>query len=146
MPAILRGHLKNGACPQIQPRSCHEIQPLACRRDAATVRRGANGMSLLLVPITLKEANEFVKNFHRHNRPVHRNGGKFALAVSDGSQLCGVAIVGRPLARLLDNGWTAEVLRSCVAPWSPRNANSMLYGAAWRAWRAMGGRRLVTYT
>ncbi len=40
----------------------------------------------------------------------------------------------------------AEVTRVCVRPDAPRNANSFLYGACWRAWRAMGGTRLVTYT
>ena len=63
-----------------------------------------------------------------------------------------VAIVGRPISRELQDGYTAEVTRCCVAL-DPdrenkgyRNACSMLYGAAWRAVRAMGYRRLVTYT
>lgn len=54
-------------------------------------------------------------------------------------------MVGRPVARAYDDGWTAEVNRSCVLE-SARNANSMLYGAAWRAAKAMGYRRLITYT
>lgn len=56
----------------------------------------------------------------------------------------GVAIVGRPVARLLDNGWTLEVNRVCTD--GARNACSMLYGAAWRAAKALGFRRLITYT
>jgi hypothetical protein len=47
---------------------------------------------------------------------------------------------------MLDDGWTAEVLRCCARDEAPKGANSMLYGACWRAWRAMGGKRLVTYT
>ena len=45
---------------------------------------------------------------------------------------------------MLDNGYTAEVIRCCTdgAP----NACSMLYGAARRAVKALGYRRLVTYT
>ena len=97
------------------------------------------------MPITLREANEFVENYHRHNRPTV--GGKFAIGCgNEADGLVGVAIVGRPVARKLQDAWTAEVTRVCVLPQCPKNAPSMLYGAAWRAWRAMGGRRLVTYT
>ncbi|MFQ3671567.1 MAG: XF1762 family protein [Verrucomicrobiia bacterium] len=102
---------------------------------------------LVLVPVSLREANEFVLNHHRHNRPTSRNGGKWACGCGTSDRgLVGVAIVGRPIAASLDDGWTAEVLRVCTLPDAPRNACSMLYGAAWRAWRAMGGRRMVTYT
>jgi hypothetical protein len=59
-------------------------------------------------------------------------------------ELCGVAIVGRPVARLLQDGYTAEVVRCCTD--GTRNAPSMLYAAAWRACRALGYRRLLTYT
>lgn len=100
---------------------------------------------LELVPMSLREANDFVESFHRHSDRTSRDGGKFAIGVSDGENLVGVAIVGRPLARLLNDGWTAEVLRTCVLPDGPKNVNSCLYGACWRAWRAMGGRRLITY-
>lgn len=101
---------------------------------------------LHVVPMTLRAANDFVAQFHRHNGRTARNGGKFAIGVSCGEELWGVAIVGRPLARMLDDTFTAEVLRTCVRPGAPKNANSMLYGACWRAWRAMGGNKLVTYT
>ena len=56
-----------------------------------------------------------------------------------------VAIVGRPCSRVLDDGWTAEVTRLCALP-ETRNACSMLYAAYWRAARALGYRKLVTYT
>jgi hypothetical protein len=101
---------------------------------------------LAVVPVTLREANDFVENFHRHNGRTNHDGGKFAIGCSTGDELVGVVIVGRPLARLLDDGWTAEVTRCCVSPAAPRNACSFLYGAAWRAWRALGGKRIVTYT
>jgi hypothetical protein len=99
-----------------------------------------------LCPITLREANAFVGSFHRHNEPVQRNGGKFAIGIEDGDNLVAVAIVGRPIARLLNDDYTAEILRVCTLPDAPRNCCSMLYGACWRAWRSMGGRRIVTYT
>ena len=101
-------------------------------------------MSLHAVPVSLTEANAFVLSFHRHNKPTV--GGKFAIGCSNGDALIGVAIVGRPVARHLDECYTAEVARVCVAEGSDKGACSFLYAACWRAWRAMGGRRLVTYT
>jgi len=101
---------------------------------------------LELCPVTLKEANLFVKNFHRHNKPVARNGGKFAIGATYGDELVGVAIVGNPISATFMDGYTAEVLRACTRPDAPKNTNSFLYSACWRAWRAMGGKKIVTYT
>lgn len=67
---------------------------------------------LELVPITLKEANAFVERHHRHHKPVV--GHKFSIAASDGEKIVGVAIVGRPVSRYLDNGLTLEVNRLCT--------------------------------
>jgi hypothetical protein len=99
-------------------------------------------VSLLVTPINLDEANAFVSKHHRHHKPVP--GAKFSVAVSDGAEVRGVAIVGRPVARMSDDGWTLEVNRCCTD--GTRNACSMLYGAAWRAAKALGYRKLVTYT
>lgn len=99
-----------------------------------------------VIPVTLREANDFVEQFHRHSRRTSRDAGKFAIGASDERGLWGVAIVGRPLARHLDDSFTAEVLRVCVRPDAPRNVCSFLYGRCWRIWQQMGGRRLVTYT
>lgn len=99
-------------------------------------------MSLSVVPCTLRDACSFVEQHHRHH-PAPR-GGLFAVAVANDNAVVGVAIIGRPSARLLQDGWTAEVTRLCTD--GTRNACSMLYGAAWRAARALGYRRLVTYT
>lgn len=97
---------------------------------------------LMVCPVSLGEANAFVAANHRHHKPVA--GHKFSIAVTDGISIRGVAIVGRPVARNLDDGWTLEVSRACTD--GARNACSMLYASAWRAVRAMGYRRLVTYT
>ena len=97
---------------------------------------------LTIVPITQREAFAFVERTHRHHKPPR--GSILQLAVAKGNEVVGVAIVGRPVARGLQDGWTAEVNR--VATDGSRNACSMLYGAAWRAVRALGYRRLVTYT
>lgn len=99
-------------------------------------------MTLQIVPITFAEANAFVRNHHRHHNPPV--GCKFCVAVAAGGQVVGVAQVGRPVARGLDDGWTLEVNRLCTD--GHRNACSMLYAAAWRAARALGYRKLVTYT
>lgn len=58
--------------------------------------------------------------------------------------MVGVAIVGRPVARHADNGYTAEVTR--VATTGAFSACSLLYGACWRAARALGYTKLITYT
>jgi hypothetical protein len=97
---------------------------------------------LELVPLNLDEANALVETLHRHHKPVP--GAKFALGASNGERICGAVIVGRPVARMLDNGATLEVNR-CVTD-GTRNACSFLYGAAWRAAKALGYRRLITYT
>ena len=99
------------------------------------------GMGLQVVPISLKEANAFVSLHHRHHRPVV--GHKFSIGASDGEKIVGVAIVGRPVSRHLDDGWTLEVNRCCTD--GTKNACSLLYGAAWRAARAMGYKKVVTY-
>lgn len=100
-------------------------------------------MGLELQPITFKEACRFVDKHHRHHDPPQ--GWKFGIAINDGSQVVGVITVGRPVARHLDDGWTLEVNRCCVLE-GVKNGCSMLYGAAWRAAKAMGFRRLITYT
>ena len=97
-----------------------------------------------LVPIAIGEANEFVANYHRHNKPVQ--GAKFAIGASHGDRLVGVAIVGRPVARALDDGVTAEVTRCCVLDDAPKGSCSFLDSRCWRAWAALGGERLITYT
>ena len=100
-------------------------------------------MSLRLVPIDWVTASGFVKDWHRHHRPPA--GYKFAVGVADDSDtLVGVCIVGRPVASAYQDGMTLEVIRTATD--GTPNANSMLYGAAWRAASALGYRRLVTYT
>jgi len=95
-------------------------------------------------PITIEAANKFVAAFHRHSRPVV--GALWATSCVDDGDIVGVAIVGRPVARRLDNGTTCEVLRCCCTPDAPRNTNSFLYGAARRQAQAKGYIRVVTYT
>jgi hypothetical protein len=98
-------------------------------------------MKMSHVRIGLDEANAFVAEHHRHHRPVI--GHLFSLgAVADG-KIVGVAIVGRPVARMRDDGITAEITRLCTD--GTRNACSFLYGAAARAAFALGFKRIGTY-
>ena len=101
-------------------------------------------MSITIIPCSIQEANKYVANFHRHNKPVTM--ARFAVGASDGAQLVGVAIVGLPVSRELMDGFTVEVSRCCVVDGSPLGTCSALYAACWRAAKAMGWRRLVTYT
>lgn len=92
---------------------------------------------------TLAEARDFIALHHRHHQPPQ--GHKFSIGVQDESEwLRGVIVVGRPVARHLDDGQTLEATRSCTD--GTRNANSLLYAAAWRTARGMGALRLITYT
>lgn len=98
-------------------------------------------MALELIPLTVKAAQLYVREHHRHHKAPP--GGLFAVGCGQAGKLVGAAIIGRPVARMLNDGYTAEVTR--LATDTTRNACSMLYGAAWRACRALGYRRAVTY-
>ncbi|MEU0857488.1 XF1762 family protein [Streptomyces griseofuscus] len=98
---------------------------------------------LHVVPVRQKDAKDFVTAWHRHHRPPP--GAVFCLGAADEvGVLRGVAIVGRPVARMLDDGRTLEVTRTATD--GTANVNSLLYGAAWRAAKALGYSRLITYS
>ena len=79
-------------------------------------------MKLCPIPIKLREANDFVEQYHRHSKRTQRDGGRFAIGATTGDQMVGIAIVGRPIARLLDDGYTAEVTRCCVLDDAPKGS------------------------
>ena len=95
-----------------------------------------------LLPVSIADAKVWVTNLHRHHRPPP--SALFALAAEKEGVVVGVVIVGRPVARGNDDGHTAEVTR-CATD-GTRNACSFLYGAAWRAARTLGYKRMFTYT
>ena len=97
---------------------------------------------LRLRPISLRDANEYVRQHHRHHKPVA--GHKFSIGCEADGELVGVIIAGRPVSRYLDDGFTLEVTRLCTN--GEKNACSFLYGAAARAAAAMGYKRIITYT
>lgn len=91
---------------------------------------------------------EFIQKHHRHHRkPV---GWKFGAVAECGRVLVGVAVVGRPVSRVIQAAEPAtwEVTRVCTA--GDRrlryNASSALYGACAREARRRGQRKLITYT
>lgn len=87
-----------------------------------------------LCPISLDEANAFIEANHRHHGRVV--GHKFSIGLARDDAIVGVCIVGRPVARGYDDGLTLEVTRLCTD--GTDNACSKLYGAAWRAAKALG--------
>ena len=98
-------------------------------------------MKLSLFPATLKQANEMVARLHRHHFPVV--GHRFSIGCEDENGLVhGAAIVGRPVARAIDQNRVAEVTR-LVSDGTP-NVCSILYSACARAAKAMGYRHIQT--
>jgi len=97
---------------------------------------------LILRPIDFYQAKKYVGEHHRHNKPP--TGHKFSIACYQGDRLCGVCMVGRPVSRYLDDGLTLEINRCCTD--GTYNACSKLYGAACRAAKALGYKRIITYT
>lgn len=97
---------------------------------------------LTVVPCDFDEANAFIARHHRHHQPLKFH--KFSLAVADeAGEIRAVCMVNRPTARMLDDGMTLEVTR--LASDGCPNACSCLYGAAWRAAKALGYGKLITY-
>ena len=110
---------------------------------SANEQRPGKGPRLTVVPMTRDRAGEFITRLHRHHR--RPQGYIFSTAVADDTGVIrGVALIGRPLARALQDGYTVEVIRTCTD--GTPNANSALYGAAWQIARRAGYRRAITYT
>lgn len=98
---------------------------------------------LHVVPLSFAAAKAFVNEHHSHHSSAHR--WKFGCGVADAEDnLVGVVMVGRPVNRIMDDGYTLEVLRCCTL--RTHNAASMLYGIARRVSRELGYTRLITYT
>lgn len=92
--------------------------------------------------IELKTAKEFIALNHRHCTPPV--GWKFGCGLFIKDELVGVITAGNPVSRVLCDGRTLEINRSCVL--DVKNANSMLYAAVIRAAKALGWRKVITYT
>ena len=94
------------------------------------------------------QAKAFVREHHRHCPPPA--GWRFGAAITNGSDVLGVIVVGRPVARMLDQARIVEVNRLCVRDDLPKglewNACSQLYGWAAREAKKRGFERICTYT
>ena len=98
-------------------------------------------MSLVVKPITFRDACSYIKEKHRHHTAPQ--GHKFSLAAHANGEVVGVVMCGRPVARRLDNGERLEVTRLCTDGY--RNACSFLYSAAARVAKEMGYTSIITY-
>lgn len=96
---------------------------------------------LSLTPCTITFAKGYVEKYHRHNKPPQ--GALFAVGASENGEIVGVAIIGRPIARMLDNKKTCEVTRLCTT--GGKNVCSLLYGTSARAAKALGWSKIITY-
>lgn len=103
--------------------------------------------SIFAKPMTIKEANQFVKLHHRHHRPTSNNSWKWALSALDqNGLLVGVLIAGNPVSATYMDWYTLEITRLCVSENAPLWTASFLLARARNIWQMMWGRRLLTYT
>jgi len=117
-------------------------------KTKGTVYKYKMAKRLKTKPITIKEANFFVENHHRHHRPTTRNSGKWALSVIDTitDKIVGVAITGNPVSATYMDGLTLEITRLCVLETAPKGTSSFLISKCSSIWRLMGGEKILTYT
>lgn len=94
------------------------------------------------VPLSLREAQQYIDENHRHHRASARD--KFRIGIADRSgKLIGVAQCGKPINRNLDDGRTLEVLRLCTD--GTKDACSFLYAKCARIAKEMGYQKIITY-
>lgn len=93
------------------------------------------------IPLTLKEANSYIEQHHRHHNPAQ--GDKFRVGCEINGELVGVAQCGRPVSRHLDDGMTLEVIRLCTN--GSKNVCSFLYSRCARIAQEMGYTKIITY-
>jgi hypothetical protein len=94
------------------------------------------------VPLELKDANAFVAAHHRHNAPVKRDKWRFGV-IDDNGKLIGVLQAAKPVARMLDDGRTIEIVRCCTD--GTKNLCSFMLGRARRIAKAMGYNKIISY-
>lgn len=104
-------------------------------------------MKLKSKPITIRQANEFIREHHRHHRPTSNNSGRWALAAVDrNGSIHGVAIAGNPVSATYMDGKTLELTRVCARASSQKGTCSFLISRCSKIWRLMGGNKVITYT
>lgn len=98
-------------------------------------------MTMIAVPMELKDAQKYINTYHRHHQAAHRD--KYRIAAMQNGEIVGVVQVGRPVSRVLDDGKTLEVLRLCTN--GEKDVCSFLYSRAARVAKEMGYAKIVTY-
>lgn len=93
------------------------------------------------IPLTIKQANALVTAWHRHHKPVR--GHRFSIGARVNGELVGAAIVGRPVARRIDQYNVCEVVRLVTN--GAAHVPSFLYASCARAAKAMGFTYIQTY-
>jgi hypothetical protein len=129
----------------IEKESPHKNQIEVLGRPPEAIPEAATkcGQKHRLIPCSMATAAELCDRFHRHNGGLPL--ALFAVGIECDGVVVGAAIVGMPATKSLMDGYTVE-LRRAVVLGEHKNANSMLYGAAWRGAQALGYKRMFTYT
>lgn len=97
---------------------------------------------LKVIPLTLKQANEYIEVYHRHHKKVQ--GHRFSIgSIDENKILHGVCVCGRPVARGCDQYFTLEVTR--LATDGTPNICSKLYSSAAQIAKIMGFTKIQTY-
>jgi hypothetical protein len=91
-------------------------------------------------PMTRDEANAYIVEHHRHHGRV--TGHRFIVGAEFDGKLVGVAVGGRPRARMIGQYRHVEVSRLCSA--GERNVCSFLYSRCSRIAREMGFASIFT--
>jgi hypothetical protein len=91
--------------------------------------------------ITQRRANAYIIQNHRHHDPVVGSITQIGWFVS--GELVGIAVIGRPVSRMIDHQIICEVTRLCTEGY--RNACSKLYAACARIAKEMGFHKIITY-
>lgn len=97
-------------------------------------------MALKPKPLTRDQANAYIVENHRHHGRV--SGHRFIVGAEEDGKLVGVAVAGRPRARLIDQYRHVEVSRLCSA--GAPNVCSFLYSRAARIARELGFSSIFT--
>lgn len=98
-------------------------------------------MMIKAVPVSLKQAQAYVDELHRHH--VHTVGDKYRVGAEVDGKLVGVVQVGRPVSRYLDDGKTLEVIRLCTD--GTKDVCSFLYAKSARIAKELGYSKIITY-
>ena len=130
-------------------RALFESYGIPCRQIYPSDGQLLLDHGLTLGSVSAEGARSLIAEHHAHHY-APPPGWKWTHGAYNGPDLVAVAIVGRPVARMIDPATTVEVTRLCarrdLAPALRWNACSMLYGAAAREARRQGYRKIITYT